>query len=148
VARRRRVRVQDRGRADPEKHVGFSIEINSEDGEIINGLLFELLDHYLGAPANDWPAKFRAYTKERIEKGVQAMNQTAAKPARVGPSLKLDRYVGTYTDKWYGDIEVALVKGALTIDFKSTPRMGGASSTGSTTASSPASRTRPSSPPT
>ena len=109
----------------PEKNVGFSIEINSEDGQIINGLLFELLDHYLGAPANDWPAKFQAYTQERIQKGLQAMKQTAAKPARVGPSLKLERYVGTYSDKWYGDIEVALVKGALTIDFKSTPRMGG-----------------------
>src|SRR5258708_40116931 len=44
----------------PEKQVGFSILINSEDGEIINGLMFELLDHYLGHPANDWPAKFRA----------------------------------------------------------------------------------------
>ena len=32
----------------PEKHVGFSIEINSEDGEIIIGLMYELLDHYLG----------------------------------------------------------------------------------------------------
>src|SRR4029077_10285847 len=57
----------------PDKHVGFSIEINSEDGEIINGLLFELLDHYLGAPANDWPAKFQAFTQERIQKGVSAM---------------------------------------------------------------------------
>ena len=34
----------------PEKHVGFSIEINSEDGEIIIGLMFEMLDHYLGQP--------------------------------------------------------------------------------------------------
>ena len=34
----------------PEKHVGFSIEINSEDGEIIIGLMYELLDHYLGLP--------------------------------------------------------------------------------------------------
>ena len=34
----------------PEKNVGFSIEINSEDGETRRGLMYELLDHYLGLP--------------------------------------------------------------------------------------------------
>jgi CubicO group peptidase (beta-lactamase class C family) len=109
----------------PEKNVGFSIEINSEDGEIINGLMFELLDHYLGAPSNDWPAKFRAYKQELVQKGLAALKATKATPAKSGPSLPLERYAGTYTDPWYGDIEVAQVKGKLTIDFKSTPRMGG-----------------------
>ena len=56
----------------PEKHVGFSILINSEDGEIINGLLFELLDHYLGFPANDWPAKFRALKQQRMGDALKA----------------------------------------------------------------------------
>jgi CubicO group peptidase (beta-lactamase class C family) len=109
----------------PEKHVGFSIDINSEDGEIILGLVFELLDHYLDAPAADWPAKFKAFKQTKIAEGLKAYKTTAAKPARVGPSLPLARYVGTYADPWYGNIEVALVKGKLTIDFKSTPRMGG-----------------------
>ena len=109
----------------PEKHVGFSITINSEDGEIIVGLAYELLDHYLGAPFNDWPAKFIAFKKARLEAGLKAYKETAAKPAKVGPSLQLANYVGTYSDPWYGNIEVALVKGRLHIDFKSTPRMGG-----------------------
>jgi CubicO group peptidase (beta-lactamase class C family) len=109
----------------PEKHVGFSIEINSEDGEIINGLIFELLDHYLGAPANDWPAKFKAFKHERTTDAIKAFKTTAAKPAKVGPSLPLARYVGTYADPWYGNIDIALVKNKLTFDFKSTPNMGG-----------------------
>jgi CubicO group peptidase (beta-lactamase class C family) len=109
----------------PEKNVGFAIEINSEDGEIIMGLMFDLLDHYLGAPANDWPAKVIAFKKQRIAAGLKAFKTTTATPAKVGPSLALDRYVGTYADPWYGNIEVSLVKGKLAIDFKSTPRMGG-----------------------
>jgi CubicO group peptidase (beta-lactamase class C family) len=109
----------------PEKNVGFSITINSEDGEIITGLIFELLDHYLGAPPNDWPAKFKAFKQERVGAGLKALNEKAAKPAKIGPSLPLKNYVGTYSDPWYGNIEIALVKGKLTIDFKSTPRMGG-----------------------
>ncbi|HEY2395828.1 MAG TPA: serine hydrolase [Rudaea sp.] len=109
----------------PEKHLGFSITINSEDGEIITGLMFELLDHYLDAPPNDWPAKFKAFKRDRVAAGLKALNEKAAKPAKIGPSLPLKNYVGTYTDPWYGNIEVALVKNKLTIDFKSTPRMGG-----------------------
>ena len=91
----------------PEKHVGFSILINSEDGEIILGLLYELLDHYLGYPANDWPAKYRAFKQQRMGEALKAYNTAAASPAKIGPSLSLERYVGTYADPWYGNIEIA-----------------------------------------
>ncbi len=110
----------------PDKKVGFSITINSEDGEIINGLMFELLDHYLGAPFSDWPAKFRDFKKQRMAEGLKAYKTKAATPAKGGPSLALARYAGTYNDPWYGNIEIGSTKGKLTIDFKSTPRMSGA----------------------
>ena len=35
----------------PDKNVGIFIAANSEDGEIVRGLLYELLDHYLGYAA-------------------------------------------------------------------------------------------------
>ena len=34
----------------PEKDVGFTILINSEDSEVILGLEYTLLDHYLAKP--------------------------------------------------------------------------------------------------
>ena len=37
----------------------------------------------------------------------------AAKPARVGPSLPVARYAGTYSDPWYGNIEVSEKRGKL-----------------------------------
>jgi CubicO group peptidase (beta-lactamase class C family) len=109
----------------PDKNVGFCIEINSEDGEIINGLMYELLDHYLGLPPGGWPEKFIAAKKERLEGALKAYRVDRAKPAKVGPSLPLARYAGTYTDPWYGNIEIGQEKDKLTIDFKSTPRMAG-----------------------
>jgi Domain of unknown function (DUF3471)/Beta-lactamase len=109
----------------PEKQVGFSIEINSEDGAIILGLMYELLDHYLDQPKDTWPEKIVAERQRRVQEALKAYQTAAAKPAKVGPSLPLDRYVGTYADPWYGNIEVAQAKGGLSIDFKSTPRMGG-----------------------
>lgn len=110
----------------PSKNIGFAIELNSEDGEIALGLMYELLDHYLGFPANDWPAKYSAFKQERLAGALKALDAPAAKPAKVGPSLPLARYAGTYADPWYGNIEVGVRKGSLTIDFKPTPRMGGA----------------------
>ena len=90
----------------PEKQVGFSIEINSEDGAIILGLMYELLDHYLDQPKDTWPEKIVAERQRRVQEALKAYQTAAAKPAKVGPSLPLDRYVGTYaipgtgTSKW------------------------------------------------
>ncbi|MBV8806227.1 MAG: serine hydrolase [Sinobacteraceae bacterium] len=109
----------------PDKHIGFSIEINSEDGEIIRGLMCELLDHYLGLPKTDWTAKFTAEKQRRISTALQTLQAKSARPAGVGPSLPVASYAGTYADPWYGNIQVAAADGKLTIDFKSTPRMGG-----------------------
>jgi hypothetical protein len=109
----------------PEKHVGFSILINSEDGEIIAGLMYELLDHYLGLPAAHWPEKFKDYKRQKLDGALKAFKTVAASPAKVGPSLPLERYTGTYADPWYGNIEVTQGASGLQIDFKSTPRMSG-----------------------
>lgn len=109
----------------PEKNVGFAIEINSEDSELIVGLMDELLDHYLGLPQGDWPEKFIAYAQKKKAEGLKAFQGKAAKPAAVGPSLPVARYSGTYADPWYGKVEIGQANGKLTIDFKSTPRMSG-----------------------
>lgn len=109
----------------PEKNVGFAIEINSEEGAIILGLRDELLDHYLGLPNEQWPEKFVAYAAKKKADAVKVAQAKTAQPAKVGPSLPLPRYAGTYADPWYGNIEIAQSGPGLTIDFKSTPRMGG-----------------------
>ena len=109
----------------PEKNVGFAITLNSEDSDVRLGLMYELLDHYVGAPKKDWPARFAKFLDERLAAGKAAVEQKLTAPAAVGPSLPLERYVGTYTDPWYGDIVVSREGDALAIDFKTTPNMKG-----------------------
>jgi CubicO group peptidase (beta-lactamase class C family) len=109
----------------PQQDVGFAICINSEDGELPRGLMYDLLDHYLGLPAQDWTTKLIAYKQGRVQEALKALRTATATPAKVGPSLPLVRYAGVYTDPWYGNIEVAVKGKGLTIDFKSTPHMGG-----------------------
>lgn len=109
----------------PDRDTGFAISINSEDGWLLRGLMYELLDHYLAQPQADWPAKFRAYYQGRQAAALKALGAARAAPAKVGPSLALARYAGTYRDPWYGDVVIGNGPGGLTIDFRSTPGMTG-----------------------
>jgi CubicO group peptidase (beta-lactamase class C family) len=102
-----------------------SMEINCEDGEVMLGLMDELLDHYLGLPYTDWVARWHAEKQRKVGEALEALKAQTAKPAAVGPSLPLERYTGTFADPWYGNIEVSMADGRLMIDFKSTPRMSG-----------------------
>jgi CubicO group peptidase (beta-lactamase class C family) len=103
----------------------IQLDGGSEDGEIIRGLMCELLDHYLGLPRTDWTARFTAEKRRKVAEALTALKAQTAKPAGIGPYLPVARYAGTYADPWYGNIEVAATDGKLRIDFKSTPDMGG-----------------------
>ena len=109
----------------PDKHVGFAIEINSEDRAMIFGLMYELLDYYLGLPKTDWAARFSADWQHEVADALKEQARQTTQPAKVGPSLPLERYTGIYTDPWYGNLEIGLSNGHLTVDFKSTPHMSG-----------------------
>ena len=109
----------------PEKNVGFAITMNAEEGAVRRGLTYELLDHYLGRPHADWPARYKQLLTAMLAKAKAAVEAKAAAPAKVGPSLALDRYVGQYKDPWYGRITVSQGKSGLAINFNETPRMSG-----------------------
>jgi CubicO group peptidase (beta-lactamase class C family) len=109
----------------PEKNVGFSILVNAEDVSARFGLMYELLDHYLGGPFMDWPGRYGRYLGERLEGARKIVETNLGTPAKVGPSLDLARYAGTYADPWYGNIVVGRDAQGLTIDFTTTPNMKG-----------------------
>ncbi len=109
----------------PEKNIGIFIAANSEDGEIILGLLDELLDHYLGYPQNQWPEKWHKFKIDRLTTAAKQVQTAASKPAKVGPSLSLDHYVGDYSDPWYGTIKVRQAGNGLSIDFPHSSGMEG-----------------------
>jgi len=109
----------------PEKNVGIFIAANSEDGEIIRGLAYELLDYYLGLPQNHWPEKWHDFKMARLNAAAKQVQTAQAKPAQVGPSLPLDRYAGDYTDPWYGTIKVRKSGNGLAIEFPHSTGMQG-----------------------
>jgi CubicO group peptidase (beta-lactamase class C family) len=109
----------------PEKNVGFAITMNAEEGAVRRGLTNELIDHYLGRPYVDWAARYKGLLTAMLTNAKAAVEAKAATPAKVGPSLSLDRYAGQYKDPWYGRITVSHGKSGLGINFNETPRMSG-----------------------
>ena len=109
----------------PEKDVGFAISVNSEDAQVPAGLMYDLLDHYLGRPPVDWPSRYARYLSERNAAAAKTVVAAAATPAKVGPSLPPEGFAGTYLDPWYGKLVVGRDAKGLTVDFTTTPRMTG-----------------------
>jgi hypothetical protein len=109
----------------PEKNVGFAIELNSEDIEPRFGLMYELLDHYLGVPPTDWVKVWGDFKHQRIAAAEALVAQKGATPAAIGPSLPLERYAGAYKDAWYGPMSVSRDAQGLRVDFPQTPGMHG-----------------------
>jgi len=109
----------------PEKKIGFAITQNSEDGQARFGLMYELLDHYLGRPRKDWPALITKVRKERFAAALAAVNAKVGAPAQSKPTLPLPQYAGRYVDAWYGAIAIDSGAQGLRVNFTHTPNMGG-----------------------
>ncbi|MFL6593142.1 MAG: serine hydrolase [Luteimonas sp.] len=109
----------------PDHQVGFSLQINSEDGVVLKGMTYELLDYYLGAPKRDWVADFVQFKKDRVAKALALLKQSRATKVRSHPSLPLSGYAGAYADPWYGPVDIRQDGARLRIDFRQTPNMQG-----------------------
>jgi CubicO group peptidase (beta-lactamase class C family) len=105
----------------PERNVGFFIALNSEESAMLQGLTWELIDHYVGAPRTDWALAFGDFLRSRLEGAAAALRQASAEPARAGPSLPLARYAGRYADPWFGTITISEENGRLSVAFPHWP---------------------------
>jgi hypothetical protein len=102
----------------PEEKLGIVVLSNSEGHNMNAAIVYRILDAYLGAPARDWNAIFRAQYKAMEAR--QAAAEKAVLEARVQgtkPSLAIEKYAGTYTDSLYGESTVALENGRLVLRF-------------------------------
>ena len=98
---------------------------NQESDEAFQSITNRILDYFLGAPTVDWVGAYKTVS-DRLE--AQAKTATTTQTARdttVRPTLPLASFAGVYTDVWYGDVDVRLVGGKLTIKFGHTPDLTG-----------------------
>jgi CubicO group peptidase (beta-lactamase class C family) len=105
----------------PEEDLGFVILTNSES-PAFRIMMNKMLDVFLGAPERDWNAEAKAASERSRTNAEEARKKVdASRIADTRPTLPLGDYTGTYSDKLYGDIEVALENGRLVMRFLPAP---------------------------
>jgi CubicO group peptidase (beta-lactamase class C family) len=107
----------------PEDNLGVIILTNGEETSAFDCVLFHILDSYFGGPTLDYVAAFKALD----DKGKKEAAETMAKAARSRaadskPSLPLERYVGDYSDPWYGKVNIKQETSGLVLNFERTPK--------------------------
>nr|WP_228530675.1 MULTISPECIES: serine hydrolase [Myxococcaceae] len=110
----------------PELNLGIVVLTNQEMRSGFEVPTYALLDAFLGAPATDWVAAFKAADAERNEKAEKKVaEKRSGRSTTSRPSLPLERYAGTYRDPWYGDVTLKQEGGKLVLRFSHTPSLTG-----------------------
>ncbi len=110
----------------PDRKLGIALQMNAEDVDVLRGLGYELMDHYLGFERRDWVGAFSSWYQDRLTGGLKALKDMAPTARTASrPSLPARGYVGRYADAWYGEATVAEQGGTLRMDFTRTPNMVG-----------------------
>jgi CubicO group peptidase (beta-lactamase class C family) len=115
----------------PDVQLGVAVLTNQESGGAFNALTMQIIDQYLNAqdakPSTvDWIDAFAKVTaRQNAETEATDKRAAAARDASSKPSLPLEKYAGTYTDAWYGDVNIAMEGGKLVMRFSHTPALVG-----------------------
>jgi hypothetical protein len=106
----------------PEENLGVVILTDAEQGGASGSILYHLLDHYLALKPTDWIAAFKAADEQEEKDAAETMKkQNSGRAEESKPSLPLEKYVGVYTDAWYGPATIRSENGKLVFTLDHTP---------------------------
>lgn len=110
----------------PEKNMGVVILTNQQSNSALNVIYREIFETYLGLPEKDWLNHYHRKEKRLLAREVKRLNKIEDKMVQYSvPLLPLKHYAQTYTDKWYGDINITLCENKLIMLFSHTPDLKG-----------------------
>ncbi len=98
----------------PDSKIGVYVFGNYDHAEVRHALVYKTFDLFALGGNRDWSAEFlKLYTglKQKGEK--EEKDFEAKRVTNTNPTKPLDEYAGKYTDPLYGELEIAVVNGAL-----------------------------------
>jgi CubicO group peptidase (beta-lactamase class C family)/pimeloyl-ACP methyl ester carboxylesterase len=100
----------------PSEHLGVVVLTNAYPVGLAEGLAFTFTDVALyGKATRDWLALFKKVFSGSAALGVSPGTDYAKPPASPTPALATSAYVGTYTNDFFGDIQIIEEGGRLAI---------------------------------
>jgi hypothetical protein len=105
----------------PEENLGVVILTNAEEGAAFESILWHILDAYLGGATIDYINAFKNQEDKQKKQADETMSKAStARAADSKPSLPLEKYAGTYSDPWYGNVSIKQENGGLVLNFEHT----------------------------
>jgi hypothetical protein len=104
----------------PDQDLGVAVLVNSwKVGAPLNGAIAaRIMDHYLGAPAQDHVAELRSWWEgEERQRQAAERDLETARLSGTRPSLPLDAYAGVFRDPLGLDVEVWLEADTLRLRY-------------------------------
>jgi beta-lactamase family protein/uncharacterized protein DUF3471 len=107
----------------PEENLGVVVLTNAEQGGAFDSILYHVLDSYFGLALTDWIAAYKKEDEQTENEAAEVMKkQETTRAADSKPSLPLEKYVGVYTDPWYGPVTIRMENGKLVFTLDHTPK--------------------------
>ncbi len=106
----------------PEENLGVVVLTNFDTHPLSRAVTNTILDAYLGADDQGWDQRYAdVVQKLRDRRELEGKARDQAHLANTKPSLPLEAYAGRYTSAVFGDAQVTLVGGVLTLTPTSHP---------------------------
>lgn len=100
----------------PDERLGVYVFGNLDHAEFRHALMWRVFDLYTGAPARDWSAEFLTLYGDLKARAAAAVKEREGKRvANTSPSVPLAQYAATYRHPVWGDVQVTLMDGALSM---------------------------------
>lgn len=107
----------------PEENFGLVILTNAEEDAVFESVMYHIVDSYFGAPSTDWTTAYKTANDKEQKAADETMKKAAAsRAADSKPSLPLEKYVGEYSDPWYGKITIRQESTGLVIALDRTSK--------------------------
>jgi CubicO group peptidase (beta-lactamase class C family) len=107
----------------PQENLGVVVLTNAEEGGAFESVLYHILDGYFGGPTEDYIAAFKAVEDKQEKDADETMKKAStARAADSKPSLPLEKYVGEYSDPWYGKMTITQESRGLVLTLARTKK--------------------------
>ena len=101
----------------PQENLGIIILTNTLSS-VPTALELYILDVYLKDKASDWSKKFLQFKKMGVKaEELDSVRRVESRILDTHPSLPLEKYIGLYEDKMYGQAKVSMRNGQLEMIF-------------------------------
>ncbi len=113
----------------PDMKLGIVVLTNQQSGAAFNTITNTVKDSYLGIADRNWLKTYGDRVKkteeifDRQKKEAYAKSEAFRKDKNLQP--KAEQFAGTYTDKWFGDVEIVQQGNTCRIACKNSPRLKG-----------------------